>query len=109
MTMQLSIEAKIKEKWKPLHFEVVNESHMHSSGLGAESHFKVLIVSDMFSNLSRVQRQQKIYELLAQELKAGVHALSLRLLTEEEWKHGAGDRFQSPSCQSKGPSKKSVV
>ena len=105
MTMQKTIESKIQEAWQPTHFEVVNESHMHSSGLGVESHFKVLIVSPLFANLSRVQRQKKVYELLAQEIKSGVHALSLRLLTDDEWKHGAADGFQSPSCHSK----KSVV
>ncbi|MBY0384450.1 BolA family transcriptional regulator [bacterium] len=110
MKMQSSIETKIKQEWQPIYLEVVNESHLHSSGLGAESHFKVLIVSNLFANLSRVQRQQKVYQLLAQELKSGVHALSLRLLTDEEWKQGAGDGFQSPSCHSKiQSSKKGVV
>lgn len=109
MKMQSAMEAKIKESLQPTYFELLNESHLHSSGLGAESHFKALIVSDQFNNLSRVQRQKKVYELLAQELKTGVHALSLRLLTHEEWKQGAAEGFQSPSCQSKSPSKKSVI
>ncbi len=101
MSLQKSIEQKITKELSPKELVVENESHMHSSGLGAESHFKVLVVSELFSGLSRVQRQQKIYTLLAQELKAGVHALSLRLLTEAEHQQGAAEGFQSPNCHSK--------
>ncbi len=101
MKLQDSIESKITTNLAPSYLEIENESHMHSSGLGAESHFKVLVVSASFEGLSRVRRQQKIYDLLAQELKTGIHALSLRLLTEDEWEKGGGEGFVSPSCHSK--------
>jgi BolA family transcriptional regulator, general stress-responsive regulator len=100
MSLQQAIENKIASQLKPSHFEILNESHMHSSGLGAESHFKVLVVSDQFFGMNRVQRQQKVYGLLSQELQSGVHALSLRLLTQSEWKQGGAQGFQSPACQS---------
>ena len=101
MKLQESIELKLQADLKPIQLEVVNESHLHSSGLGAESHFKVLVVSEAFQALSRVRRQQKVYGLLAQELKNGVHALSLRLLTQDEWEQGDGEGFQSPNCHSR--------
>ncbi len=101
MKLQESIELKLQADLKPIQLEVVNESHLHSSGPGAESHFKVLVVSETFQGLSRVHRQQKVYGLLEQELKGGVHALSLRLLTQQEWEQGGGDDFQSPNCHSR--------
>ena len=101
MKLQSSIELKLQTDLKPAQLVVENESHLHSSGLGAESHFKVLVVSEHFQGLGRVRRQQKVYALLAHELKTGVHALSLRLLTQEEWEKGGGDGFQSPQCQSR--------
>ncbi len=101
MSLQQAIEQKISLQLEPLHLEIVNESHLHSSGLGAESHFKVLIVANAFASLGRVQRQQKVYGILAHELKIGIHALTMRLLTEEEWQKGAADGFQSPACHSK--------
>jgi BolA family transcriptional regulator, general stress-responsive regulator len=101
MSLQASIESKLQSQLQPTLLELVNESHMHSSGLGAESHFKVLVVSEHFAGLNRVRRQQKIYDLLAQELKSGVHALSLRLLTQDEWEKGGAEGFQSPQCKSK--------
>lgn len=100
MGLQRSIEEKVHKMLSPTVCEVVNESHLHSAGR-AESHFKVLIASDVFVGLSRVQRQQKVYQLLADELQNGVHALSLRLLTVEEWNRGEGQGFQTPQCQSK--------
>jgi BolA family transcriptional regulator, general stress-responsive regulator len=100
MKLSASIEIKIQKNLQPLHWELVNESHLHSAGR-EESHFRLLAVSESFEGLSRVQRQQLVYQWLAEELKNGVHALSLRLLTPQEWQEGQGAGFVSPSCQSK--------
>lgn len=97
--MQSSLQSKIHGAFTPEKLEIVNESHKHASGLGAESHFKILIVSSRFIGVSRVARQRMVYDLLSEELKGGVHALSLRLLTpDESQKHG---EFATPNCQGK--------
>jgi stress-induced morphogen len=83
---------------QPSHVELLNESDSHRGPPGRESHFKLLIVSDAFAGLSRVQRQQKIYALLDFAFKTGLHALSLRTLTNEEWKRESGSIFESPDC-----------
>lgn len=101
MKLQSAIENKLTSALTPLELGIENESHKHSSGLGSESHFKVLVVSESFAGLSKVQRQRKVFDLLSQEMAAGIHALSLRLLTAEEWKSGAGEGFVSPLCHSK--------
>jgi BolA protein len=36
-------------------------------------------VSSMFQGLSRVERQRRVHQVLAEELKSRVHALSLSL------------------------------
>ena len=100
MNIQSAIEAKVRSGFVPLHWEIENESHKHSSGLGAESHFRLLIVSDGFEGLSRVARQRRVFDLLKEEM-VGVHALSLRLLTPAEWENGRGEGFQSPRCAGK--------
>jgi BolA protein len=66
-----------------------------------ETHFKILVASSEFSGLSRVQRQRRIYDLLATELKTGLHALTLRALTPEEHTRGVGEGFVSPACASR--------
>ena len=98
MTMQRTIESKIGAALKPSHLEVVNESHMHSVPPGSESHFKLVIVSDAFDNLSLVQRHQKVNRVLAAELKDRIHALSMETLTATEWRRRGGKTFASPPC-----------
>ena len=98
MTMLHTIENKISASLKPSHLEVVNESYMHSVPPGSESHFKLVIVSDAFDNLSLVQRHQKVNRLLAAELKDRIHALSMETLTAAEWRRRGGKTLASPPC-----------
>lgn len=96
MIIQSKIESKIKNL-NPEFVELVNESHNHSVPKNSETHFKLLLVSEEFQGLSRVQRQRKVYDLLAEELKNGVHALTMRLLTPEEYSKEQ-PAFISPKC-----------
>ncbi len=106
MVIQEKIQNKIQDKihsLKPSFFELINESHNHSVPQNSETHFKLLLVSVLFVGLNRVQRQRKIYDLLADELKNGIHALTMRLLTPEEYAKEQAT-FESPNCH--GGSKK---
>ena len=84
MSLQDIIETKIREALLPNYLEVINESHMHNVPSGSESHFKVIVVSDVFEAKSRVQRHQTMNTLLADELAGPVHALSIRAVTLAE-------------------------
>jgi stress-induced morphogen len=61
----MSLEQQLIERLQqlsPSHLEVVNESSGHGGYFpGKESHFKVIVVSDIFAGLRLVQRHQKIY------------------------------------------------
>lgn len=102
MNRALRIQENLKVL-SPEHFELENESDQHAGPPGRETHFKLLFVSPVFQGLSRVERQRKIYDLLKTELSSGLHALTMRLLTPEEWARsqnpGSGE-FQSPACAS---------
>jgi BolA protein len=82
----MSVEAAIREKLmqvlQPTRLDVVNESHLHaghrtSPGTG-ESHFRVLVVSQVFAGKSRIERHRMINDTLAAELKGKVHALAIK-------------------------------
>jgi len=66
----------------------------------SETHFKLVIVSESFEELSLINRHRKVNQLLADELAGGVHALSLHTMTETEWqaKQKDGGVAQSPDC-----------
>lgn len=85
MSMQQQIESKLQQAFSPAHLQVINESHMHRVAPGAESHFKVVVVSEQFVGQRPLVRHRSVNSLLAAELSAGVHALALHTYTPEEW------------------------
>lgn len=98
MSRRELIERRIAESLAPVVVEVVDESHRHSSGKGAESHFNVTVVSAAFAGENRVKRHRRIHGLLADQMSAGLHALTLTLLTPDEYEAKAGQSIASPSC-----------
>lgn len=89
MSIQADIEAKLAKAFSPERLSVVNESHLHAGhhhvesdhhsefdGKG-ETHFRVRLVSPAFAGMSRIDRHRAVNALLADELKAGVHALAI--------------------------------
>lgn len=91
MTHQVAerIEALLREAFLPTHLEVIDESHLHAGHSGArpggESHFRIVVVSDQFDGVGRVQRQQQVYGTLDEVIKGGVHALSMVTSTPAEY------------------------
>ena len=84
MSVQEIINEKILKEFTPEHLAIVNESHLHG-GSSQESHFKITIVSEIFSGVPRVKRHQKIYKSLEIELSSGIHALALHLYSPDEF------------------------
>ena len=86
MSMEDVIRRKLAESLNPSVLEVVNESHLHAGHAGdngtGESHFRVKVVSSAFAGLSRVEAQRSIYLILQNEMKNGIHALSINALAE---------------------------
>jgi BolA protein len=98
MNRQARIENAVRVALDPIHLEVVDESHMHSVPEGAESHFKVMVVSERFEGRNLVARHREVNKLLAEELQSGLHALALHTWTPEEWMDKGGTVPDSPLC-----------
>lgn len=98
MKIQQTIENKIHAALSPSVLEIENESHRHG-GPATESHFKLTVVSDQFDSLNRVQRHQRVYAVLADELQGEVHALALHLHSPQEWAEQGGKVPDSPDCR----------
>jgi stress-induced morphogen len=97
VTLHATIETKLTDALHPDHLEVINESHMHSVAPGSETHFKVLVVSPTFEGLGLVDRHRRVNEVLRDELRGGVHALTIRALAPSQWT-GHAEGFRSPPC-----------
>jgi BolA protein len=89
MSMQSTIENKLTAAFSPERLDVINESHLHAGhhhvvdghvaefdGKG-ETHFRIRIVAEKFSGMSRIERHRAVNMLLGGELKAGLHALAI--------------------------------
>jgi BolA family transcriptional regulator, general stress-responsive regulator len=83
-----TLRRKLDDAFAPSALIIRDESALHAGHAGAreggESHFRVRIVSSAFKDLSRVERQRRVYKALAEEIAGGVHALVLTTLTPEE-------------------------
>jgi BolA protein len=82
---------KLEAALRPTSLTIVNESHKHAGHSGnptgaadAETHFRVEVVSPEFDGKRLVARHQMVYRLLDDEIKAGVHALSMDTRTPDE-------------------------
>jgi BolA protein len=88
MNVAAAIESKLAAALQPSRLKVIDESELHKGHAGhrpgGQSHFRVEIVSAAFEGQTRVARQRRVYEVLADELKGGVHALALTTLTPAE-------------------------
>ena len=98
MEVQHSIEEKIKASLAPEYLEVLNESSNHNVPPGSESHFKLTIVSNNFDGKMLIARHRMINQLLEDELKGPIHALSMHTFTPVEWEEKHRQSPNSPPC-----------
>jgi BolA protein len=85
MTIRQDITDQLVHALPVDHLEVINESHKHNVPEGAESHFKVVIVSSAFEGKKLVARHRLLNGILAKTFSTHIHALALHTMTKEEW------------------------
>ena len=92
-----AIKEKLTESFNPSQLEVIDESHKHAGHAGAkahaaehgsgESHFHVIITSEAFTDMSRIQRHRAVMEALAAEARAWRDAFGE---AEKAWLEASG-------------------
>ncbi|KOB63844.1 Protein bolA-like protein, partial [Operophtera brumata] len=94
-----SIRSKLTMELATTHLDVINESYMHNVPKGAETHFKVVVVSDKFEGLALIKRHRLVNDILKAELQSGVHALSIMAKTPAQWEESNKVVESSPNCK----------
>jgi len=86
MSVESSLKSKLKAAFAPDVLDVENESDRHKghAHAGAETHFRVRIISRAFEGKTRLERHRMVNEILGDELKGPVHALAISALTPGE-------------------------
>ncbi|PZC76100.1 hypothetical protein B5X24_HaOG205124 [Helicoverpa armigera] len=97
--VESTIRSKLLQSLEAKHLDVINESYMHNVPKGAETHFKVVVVSDKFEGLPLIKRHRLVNDLLKDELQSGVHALSIVAKTPEQWEKSDKVVESSPNCK----------
>lgn len=99
MSTAAEIHDLVVDALSPVRLDVIDESHRHNVPEGAESHFKLVIVSDAFEGESLVARHRRVNRLLADHLAGSVHALGLHTHTSAEWRARGESVPPSPPCR----------
>ena len=72
---------------EPLALKLEDESHRHAGHAGARAgggHYRLRIVSQKFSGISRVARHRLVYEALGDLMQTRIHALAIEALAPDE-------------------------
>jgi BolA protein len=101
MTVQEAIMGKLHRALPIEHLDVIDESAQHNVPRGAESHFKIVIVSPAFEGKTLLAHHRLIHGILADVLAMQIHALALHTLTNKEWSEAAAAPA-SPRCRGAG-------
>lgn len=82
MTVKIEMEQRLIAAFAPQQIEIVNESHKHAGHSGddgsGESHFRIVLRSDILAPMSRVARHRAVHAALG-DLNTRVHAIALDL------------------------------
>ena len=103
MLMKDTIQEKLQAAFNVSYVQVEDESHGHNVPAGAQSHFKVILVTDDFTQMNKVKQHQAVYKVLNEELAGSVHALALHTYDVAAWEATEAAPV-SPDCM--GGSKK---
>lgn len=75
------ITSILTKNLRPSYLDLRDDSAKHAGHAGAapggETHYHLVIASEKFNGLGRVQCHQLVYSLLDSEFKSGLHALSI--------------------------------
>ena len=81
------IERILRQRFRPLRFELHDESAKHQGHPGATSgggHYRVTIVAEAFEGRSRLEQHRAVHEALGELLGTEVHALALKTSAPSE-------------------------
>ena len=90
MKRKTNIEILILKNYEPEFFSVVDVSEQHRGHQNfkedLESHFEIIIVSEKFKNLNRIERHRMVNRTLKEEFLSDLHSVVLKTYTLEEYK-----------------------
>ena len=91
MNRKLKIEQIILKSFDPYFFSVLDVSEQHRGHQNfkenVESHFEIIIVSEQFENMKRIDRHRIVNHNLKEEFSSDLHSAIIKTYTIEEFKN----------------------
>ena len=90
MNIKETINSKINLELNTHFLKIIDFSDQHKNhydnGLrGDTSHITLIIVSNDFQNMSKIQRERKVHKILQDEICNNLHSIRLKLYTSDEY------------------------
>lgn len=82
------IERILRERFKPLHFELRDDSDKHAGHPGATSgggHYHVFLVSAEFEGRTLLEQHRMVNEAVREMFGDRIHALGLKTIPPSKW------------------------
>ena len=90
MKRKINIENLILKNYEPKFFTVLDVSEQHRGHQNfredVESHFEIIIVSEKFNNLNRIERHRMVNQSLKEEFLSDLHSAIIKTFTLQEYK-----------------------
>jgi len=90
---QQEIETILKLIFSPIHIDLVDKSHTHTSDKHIETMedkerlYELTIVADAFKSMTRLERHKEIYKVLDIMNNPGIHGIKIKASSPEEWRY----------------------
>ncbi|MFU8822115.1 MAG: BolA family protein [Gammaproteobacteria bacterium] len=81
------IREQLLDELEPELLEIEDESHLHAGHAGARDgrgHFRVTVVSEAFTGLSRIARHRLVFEAVGTLMETDIHALTIQAFAPGE-------------------------
>ena len=89
MKRKINIENLILKNYEPQFYSVLDVSEQHRGHQNfkedVESHFELLIVSEKFKNLNRIERHRMVNQSLREEFLSDLHSVIIKTYTKDEY------------------------
>ena len=91
MKRKLKIEKIILKDYNPYFYSVIDVSEQHRGHQNfkenVESHFEIIVVSDKFIDIKRIDRHRMVNNSLKNEFCSDLHSAIIKTYTIEEYKN----------------------
>ena len=91
MKRKKNIENLILKNYEPEFFSVLDVSEQHRGHQNfkekVESHFEIIIVSEKFKNIARIDRHRMVNQSFKEEFFSDLHSIIIKTFTIKEYKN----------------------